>query len=233
MIRIRMVLLLLVLTLARCSTAAGGVTVIQRDEKPAALAIRTDAGEAHLDVSLIRARSRGTSQMVDMAVARDSRTGLTFHTQVAFGAPFGGATAATAALSGDRRLIEHDGRLWAFTLSWGILIEESQARSGSQTGAEADAVRWLSAHPETFDPNLITRPKRQVDFAGRLPAGFFHDPSSGSQPPPPHLHDVVRDGDHWLVTVEGPSHMRFGLAIDDHDALTAVRPLDDRKQDHP
>lgn len=233
MIRVRPLLPLLVLTLAQCSTAGSEVTVLQRDETPAALAIRTDAGEARLDVSLIRTRLRGASQSLDMAVARDPQNGLTFHTQVVEGDSFGGATAAIAALSGDRRLLEHDGRLWAFTLSWGIVIEDSQVRSESQAAAEAETVRWLSAHPEMFDPSRVTRPGRYVDFAQRLPGAFFRDSSSGSQPPPPRLIDVVREGDHWLVTVEGPSHMRFALVIDDHDALTAVRPLDDHKQDHP
>ena len=85
--------------------------------------------------------------------------------------------------------------------------------------AESGAIRWLVKNPEATDPNRVMA-FRWIEFP-RMPFGFYNDPTT-SQGKETVLRDVTREGDHWLITVEGPSHQIATLVIDDRDHLVDV-----------
>jgi hypothetical protein len=82
-------------------------------------------------------------------------------------------------------------------------------------------MRWLAAHPEETDPNRVNL-RRVVEYAQRVGGGFFHGTAT-SQPLSPHLRDVFREGDYWLVMIESPTGSIATLVINDQDQLIDVK----------
>jgi hypothetical protein len=210
------------LLLVHCASVFGG-PVLQREIAKGAVIARTSTGTAPLDVELFRTTARaddGAERSVDIVLLRDPENGLTFRRIVSIGdRPFIGVRAVVQSQN-DMRFVEHQGRIFGFALAWGVWIEDFSQRTPSLRAAEKAATRWLAEHREAANPNRIDI-RRFVAFAERVP-GFFSD-SPSSQPKLPILRDVVREADHWLVTIESPSHRLATLVINDNDQLVDVR----------
>jgi hypothetical protein len=220
------VLMPFVLLLAFCASA--GTAVLRRDVAPHAMAARTAAGEVMLEAELFRTTAtddKGEKQIVDLALLRDPANGLTFRTITSIGdRPFAGAQSIAA--QDDVRFVEHGDRIFAFSVfADSIYIREQSDRYRSFRAAEKGAIQWLREHPEAANPNRIDL-QRLVAFGSKVGGGFFSDPST-SQPKPVLLRDVARESDHWLVTIEGPSHRIVTFAINDHDQLVDFRNAQD------
>jgi len=106
-------------------------------------------------------------------------------------------------------------------------VDEFAETHPSLRVAEKEAETWLAHHPEMMKLNSIIVPKRHVEYPPQLGGSFFNG-SADSRPQSPILRDVVREGDHWLVAIECPSHQIATLVINDHDQLVDPR-LETRK----
>lgn len=212
------------LLLAQCASAPGAITVVTRGSVPA-LSARTDAGIAPLEAELVRFAvplAAGGIRPADFLVARDPRNGLTLFRLIVIGdRPFEEARQVMHRRLEQLRPAEHDGRIYRFGLGIGVEIDEFTETYPSLRAAEKEAETWIARHPEMMDMNSILVSQRYVEYPP-LGGSFYNDPTT-SQPKETLLRDARREGDHWLVTIEGPSHQLATLAINDRDQVVDVR----------
>jgi hypothetical protein len=205
--------------------ASQEITVVRRAPWPGPLNARTDAATSPLEGELVRFAvplAGGGTRPADVFIARDTRNGLTFRRVLAVGErAFDDAQKLMERFIGEWRLAEHGGRIYGFGGDAIVLIDDFGDIHPSLAAAEQETMRWLAQHPETMDLNYFNM-RRYVEYARRIGGGFFVDPTT-SQGKPVILRDVMREGDHWLVTIEGPSHQIKTLVINDQDQLVDIR----------
>lgn len=212
------------LLLVQCASATDGVTVAVRAAAPPSLTARTDAGSARVEGELVRFSvpvAGAGARPADVFLVRDPRSGLTLRRVLAVGdRPFEEAKQLMNEFIEQCRIALHHERIYGFTLGIGIQIDDSADTYPSLGAAEEGTTRWLAHHPEAMHLRFADV-RRYVEYPPQLGGGFFG--SADSQFRSPRLRDVVRDGDHWLVTIEGPSHQIATLAINDRDQVVDVR----------
>jgi len=213
------------LILAHCASATGGIAVVRRAAAPASLSARTGSATTPLEGEVVRFSvplKGGGTRPADVFIARDPKNGLTFRRILVVGErPFEEAQQLMDRFLGSWRIAEHGGRIYGFGGDGIVLIDDFGDSNPSLAEAERETMRWLAQHPEMMDMNSINM-RRYVEYSRRVGGGFFVDLTT-SQPKPTLLRDVLREGDHWLVTVEGPSHQTATLVINDQDQLVDVR----------
>jgi len=207
------------LLLAHCATATGGPAVVRRAATIAPLTARTGKVATPIEGELVRF---ALQRPVDVFIARDPKNGLTFRRILVVGdRPFEESVQYMDRFLAQWRIAEHAGRIYGFGGESIVLIEDFGETYPSLRAAEKATARWLAAHPEETDPNRVNL-HRFVEYAQRVGGGFFQGVAT-SQPAPPYIRDVVREGDHWLVTIEGPAHQIATLVINDQDQLVDVK----------
>jgi len=211
--------------LARCASATGGVAVETRATAPPALTARTDVATTPLEGEVVRFAvpfAGGGTRPVDLFLARDPRSGLTLRRILAVGdRPFEQARQLMYAFIEQWRLALHGGRIYGFGLGIGVQIDDFADTYPSLRAAEEGTRRWLVHHPEIMELSFVDV-RRYVEYPSQLGGGFFNG-TADSRPQSPVLRDAVREGDHWLVTIEGPSRQIATLVINDRDQIVDVR----------
>jgi hypothetical protein len=214
------------LLLAYCATATGGIAVVRRAAAPPSLTARTGSATTPLEGEVVRFSvplKGGGTRPADVFIARDPQNGLTFRRILVVGErPFEEAQQLMDRFLASWRIAEHGGRIYGFGGDAIVLIDDFGDSHPSLAEAERETMRWLAQHPEMMDMNSINM-RRYVEYARRVGvSGFFVDLTT-SEGKPTILRDVLREGDHWLVTIEGPSHQIATLVINDRDELVDVK----------